>query len=87
MGIWVLPNANSLDVIKRVTAEMEAIKKELPTGLAAGIAYDATKYINDAIHEVVHTLVVTLIIVAIVIFCSSARCGRCSYRWWRFPSR
>ena len=68
MGIWVLPNANSLDVIRRVTTEMEAVKKELPTGLAAGVAYDATKYINDAIHEVVRTLTVTLVIVAVVIF-------------------
>jgi len=68
MGIWVLPNANSLDVVKRVTAEMEAIKKELPTGLTGGIAYDATKYINDAIHEVVRTLIITLFIVAVVIF-------------------
>ena len=30
MGIWVLPNANSLDVIKRVRVELEQIKKELP---------------------------------------------------------
>src|SRR6202142_3707286 len=68
MGIWVLPNANSLDVVKRVKAEMESIDKELPTGLTGGIAYDATKYIGDAIHEVVRTLIVTLIIVAMVIF-------------------
>ena len=68
MGIWVLPNANSLDVIKRARAEMEAIKKDLPTGLSGGIAYDATGYINDAIHEVLRTLTETLIIVAIVIF-------------------
>ena len=33
MGIWVLPNANSIDVIKRVRAEMEQIQKELPTGM------------------------------------------------------
>src|SRR5262249_4373791 len=32
MGIYVLPNANSIDVIKRVRAELDAIKKELPTG-------------------------------------------------------
>ena len=68
MGIWVLPNANSLDVVKRVRAEMESVRKEMPAGLTGGIAYDATKYIGDAIHEVVRTLIVTLIIVAIVIF-------------------
>src|ERR1700749_5027812 len=68
MGIWVLPNANSLDVIKRCRVEMEAIQKELPSGLTGRVAYDATTYIDDAIHEVVKTLIETLIIVAIVIF-------------------
>ncbi|MCA1659735.1 MAG: efflux RND transporter permease subunit, partial [Verrucomicrobiaceae bacterium] len=33
MGIFVLPNANSIDVVKRVRAEMEQIKRELPTGM------------------------------------------------------
>src|SRR6516164_2810426 len=68
MGVWPLPNANSLDVIKRVRAEMDQIEKELPTGLSGGIAYDATKYIDDAIHEVLKTLTETLVIVAIVIY-------------------
>jgi len=68
MGIWALPNANSLDVIKRVRAEMDAIQKDLPTGLQARVAYDATKYISDALHEVVKTLIITLAIVSVVIF-------------------
>ena len=68
MGIWVLPNANSLDVIKRVRAEMAQIEKELPTGLTGKVAYDATRYIDTAIREVLKTLTETLIIVAIVIY-------------------
>ncbi len=68
MGIYVLPNANSVDVIKRVRVEMEQIKHELPTGLTAEIAYDSTAYINDAIHEVEKTLIDTLLIVMVVIF-------------------
>jgi multidrug efflux pump len=68
MGIWVLPNANSLDVVKRVRKEMDSIVKELPVGLNGHIAYDATKYIDDAIHEVLKTLSETLLIVSIVIF-------------------
>jgi multidrug efflux pump len=68
MGIFVLPNANSIDVIKRVRVEVDEIKKELPKGMEAEVAYDATAYINDAIHEVVKTLIDTLIIVMIVIF-------------------
>jgi multidrug efflux pump len=68
MGIWALPNANSLDVVQRVRDEMASIQKNLPNGLNARVAYDATKYISDALHEVVKTLIVTLIIVAVVIF-------------------
>jgi len=68
MGIWPLPNANSLDVIKRLRIEMEAIQKDLSGGLQARIAYDATAYIDNAIKEVIKTLSETLLIVVIVIF-------------------
>jgi multidrug efflux pump len=68
MGIWPLPNANSLDVIKRARVEMQSIKKQLPNGLQGRIAYDGTAYIDNAIHEVVKTLSETLLIVVIIIF-------------------
>jgi multidrug efflux pump len=68
MAIYVLPTANSLDVIHAVTVEMESIKKDLPGGMQSKVAYDATAYIDDAIHEVFHTLGDTLLIVVIVIF-------------------
>jgi multidrug efflux pump len=68
IGIWTLPNANSLDVIKKVRVEMASIERDLPTGLKAYIAYDATKYISSAIHEVLKTLGDTLLIVMVVIF-------------------
>ncbi len=68
MGVWVLPNANSLDVIRRVRAEVETIGKELPTGMHAEVAFDSTKYINNAITEVEHTLLETVLIVIVVIF-------------------
>ncbi len=68
MGIWVLPNANSLDVIRAVRTEMESIQKDLPAGMEAGVAYDSTIYIKDAIQEVIKTLAETLLIVIVVIF-------------------
>src|SRR5437762_3895291 len=68
MGITVLPNATSVDVIKRAGVELEQIKHELPTGMEASVAYDATEYINDAMHEVFKTLIETLGIVMVVIF-------------------
>jgi multidrug efflux pump len=68
MGIWVLPTANSLDVIKEVRKQLPAIQAQLPAGMTAGIPYDSTAYIQDAINEVLHTLVETLLIVVVVIF-------------------
>src|SRR5882724_9812224 len=68
MGIWVLPTANSLEVVKQVREAIPGIRAQLPTGMKAGIPYDSTAYIEDAIKEVLHTLTETLIIVVIVIF-------------------
>lgn len=68
MGVWVLPNANSLEVIGRVRTEIVNIQRDLPSGVTAEIAFDATKYINNAIHEVQQTLLETVLIVIVVIF-------------------
>ncbi len=68
IGVWPLPNANSIEVIKVVKEGMEAIQNTLPTGLRGEVNYDATDYINNAIREVLKTLGDTLIIVVIIIF-------------------
>ena len=68
MGIWVLPNANALDVIRRVRAAVPDIQSRLPVGMKLGIPYDSTEYISDAIREVLKTLTETLLIVVFVIF-------------------
>src|SRR5580765_7232558 len=68
MGIWVLPTANSLDVIKAVRQTLPGIEQQLPAGMKLGIPYDSTAYIQDAINEVLHTLSETLVIVIVVIF-------------------
>jgi multidrug efflux pump len=68
MGIWVLPTANSLDVIDRVRKTIPGIEAQLPTGMKVGIPYDSTEYIHDAINEVLTTLTETLLIVIVVIF-------------------
>jgi multidrug efflux pump len=68
MGIWVLPTANSLEVIKQVRKAIPEISAQLPAGMKAGIPYDSTEYIQNAIDEVLHTLGETLLIVILVIF-------------------
>jgi multidrug efflux pump len=68
MGIWVLPTANSLEVIRQVRAEIPGIEAQMPAGMKVGIPYDSTEYIQDAINEVLTTLSETLLIVIVVIF-------------------
>src|SRR6267154_1404891 len=48
MGVWVLPTANSLDVIAKVREAIPQIREQLPAGMAVGIPYDSTAYIHDA---------------------------------------
>jgi multidrug efflux pump len=68
MGVWVLPTANTLDVVAKVREALPQIREQLPAGMKAGIPYDSTAYINDAIGEVLRTLTETLLIVIVVIF-------------------
>ena len=68
VGVWVLPNANSLDVIQDVLKVLPDIEKDLPAGMQLSVPHDGTAYIRDAIDEVLHTLAETVGIVIIVIF-------------------
>ena len=68
MGVWVLPTANSLDVIAAVRQALPQIEAQLPVGMKIGVPYDSTEYIQDAINEVLRTLSETLLIVIVVIF-------------------
>jgi multidrug efflux pump len=68
MGVWVLPTANALEVIKQVRVAVHELEAELPVGMKVGIPYDSTEYIQESINEVLKTLTETLLIVVLVIF-------------------
>jgi multidrug efflux pump len=68
IGIYVLPTANTLDVMKAVREAMPEIQAQLPAGMKSGVPYDSSAYIQNAIDEVLKTLTETLIIVVLVIF-------------------
>ncbi len=68
VGIKVAPEANILDVAKRVRTAFPAIADQLPSGLVGKIVYDSTAFINTSIVEVVKTLAEALAIVTAVIF-------------------
>jgi multidrug efflux pump len=68
MGVWVLPNANSLDVVQAVRDVLPEISKNLPSGVTLTVPYDATTYIRDSINEVITTLTETIVIVILIIY-------------------
>jgi multidrug efflux pump len=68
MGIWVLPTANALEVVRNVRETLPEIRRQLPAGMKVGVPYDSTEYIQNALREVLKTLGETLLIVIVVIF-------------------
>jgi multidrug efflux pump len=68
LGIGAVPTANVLDVVNRARARFDALKTQLPQGLSADIAYDATQSVRGSITEVIKTLLESLGIVALVVF-------------------
>lgn len=68
VGIKVAPDANLLDVAKRVRDAFPEIQRQLPNGVTGKIVYDSTEFVNSSISEVVKTLVEALLIVTLVIF-------------------
>jgi multidrug efflux pump len=68
IGIKVAPDANVLDVAKRVRGAFPDIQSQLPSGLTGKIVYDGTEFVNSSITEVVKTLAEALLIVTLVIF-------------------
>ncbi len=68
IGIYATPTANPLTVITDVRKAFPEIQNELPPGLEAAIAYDATNFIRASLWEVLKTLGEAAIIVIVVIF-------------------
>jgi multidrug efflux pump len=68
VGIQVAPNANLLEVVKRVHDVFPSIQEQLPEGMDGTIVYDATQFVTSAISEVIRTLVEAVLIVTLVVF-------------------
>ena len=66
--IYQLPDANALDIVKQVRAEMDQIAKSFPPGLEYRLGYDTTLYVRENITEVGQTLLEAFVLVLIVVF-------------------
>ena len=70
-----LPEANAIDLVKKIKTKIEEISKGFPNDIVYSIQYDQTEFIQEAIHEVVHAIVLAIILVSLVtyLFLGTAR--------------
>ncbi len=68
LSVWPLIGSNEIDVAHRLRAEMQRLRPTLPEHVQMELAWDATKFMEDAIREISKTLMETIAIVGIVVF-------------------
>lgn len=68
VSVWPLPGSNEIEVSHRLRAEMERMRPTLPEHIDMQLAFDATKFMEDALKEISKTLVETICIVGLVVF-------------------
>jgi hydrophobe/amphiphile efflux-1 (HAE1) family protein len=66
IGIYRSSNANALDTMKAVRAELKHLGERAPSDVQYDVFYDTTKYVSAAIHEIELTLVITFLLVLLV---------------------
>ncbi len=67
VAVYQLPQANALDVEKRVSAKMAELARAFPPGLVYSVPFDTTTFVKASVDEVYKTLFEAAILVLIVI--------------------
>ena len=67
LAVYLLPDANALEVAKRVEERMAALAKAFPEGMTWTVPFDTTKFVAAAVHDVYRTLIEAALLVLVVI--------------------
>jgi HAE1 family hydrophobic/amphiphilic exporter-1 len=75
LSIYQLPDANGLDVARKIMGEMERLKQRFPEDVEYVVSLDTTRPIEAGIREIVITLfqAVALVILVVYVFLQNAR--------------
>ena len=68
MGVYRSSDANALNTMKAVRAELKHLAKRMPEDVQYKVIYDTTKYVSAAIDEIVMTLSIVCLLVIGVVF-------------------
>ena len=66
--VFQVPGANATAVNKKISAELDAITKELPSGIEFRQLMSSNDFLFASIHKVVETLVVAIFLVILVVY-------------------
>lgn len=67
LALFLLPEANALEVIEAVKAKLDVMSADFPEGLRHSVPFDTTLFVEAAIDDVYHTLVEAAFLVLFVI--------------------
>ena len=75
IAVAQLPDANTIDLVKRVKKKMEVMSKKFPSDIKYEIQYDTTEFVQESIKEVISAIVLAIILVSAVtyLFLGTAR--------------
>jgi HAE1 family hydrophobic/amphiphilic exporter-1/multidrug efflux pump len=68
LGVYQLPDANALDVSKKVRATLEELSHRFPAGIHYAIPLDTSEFVRESIKEVEITLFIAAALVLLVVF-------------------
>lgn len=68
VSVWPKPGSNEIEVAHRLREEIERLQLTLPNDIEMHLAFDATKFMEDALKEISKTLAETIFIVGLVVF-------------------
>lgn len=68
LAIQRQPGANTVEVSKKVRAELPALLAQMPASIDVHIVFDLSESIESSVHEVELTLIIALLLVVAVIF-------------------
>ncbi len=68
LAVFKLNNANALEVMKNIRAELQKASANFPSGMEWHIAYDSTSFIIASMQEIVETLLLTFLLVVVITY-------------------
>ena len=68
LAIFKLNDANALEIMKNVKAELRKLEANFPEGMKWTIAYDSTKFVIVSMQEIIETLIMTFLLVVVITY-------------------